>query len=173
MLRSCSTTQGSRIRRRQRLRFRCVAFKLRSKQAGLKEFAMKDNLFPRLPRASKKHWAGFYPHPFIAAFHSLMLERGFSFSMDDKEGEHFYWKRLLFTGYEASVWISPKNTKKNRSEAFGLFVNLCVESSRQAFVDSMVRPWECINLREGNRLGPDGEKTLVFMGFLDWLAERW
>lgn len=134
---------------------------------------MSDTSFPWLPRASKKHWAGFSPHPFIAIFHSLMLERGFSFSTDDKEGEHLYWKKPLFTGYDASVWISPKNTQKNRPEAFGLFINLCVESSRQAFVDSTVRPWECINLREGNRVGPDGEKTLVFMGFLDWLAERW
>ena len=134
---------------------------------------MSDTSFPQLPRASKKHWAGFSPHPFIAAFHSLMLERGFSFSTDEKEGENLYWKKSMFTGYEASVWISPKNTKKNRPEAFGLFVILGIESSRQAFVDSMVRPWECINLREGNRAGPDGEKALVFMGFLDWLAERW
>lgn len=134
---------------------------------------MMNNSLPRLPRASKKHWAGFSPHPFIAIFHSLMLERGFSFSTDDKEGENLYWKKPLFTGYEASVWISPKNTKKNRPEAFGLFINLCVESSRQAFVDSIVRPWECINLREGNCVRPDGNRALVFLGFLDWLAERW
>lgn len=134
---------------------------------------MIDISFPRLPRASKKHWAGFSPHPFIAIFHSLMLERGFSFSTDDKEGENLYWKKTLFAGYEASVWISPKNTKKNRPDVFGLFIILGIESSRQAFVDGMVRPWECINLREGNRVGPDGDETLVFKGFLDWLAERW
>ncbi len=134
---------------------------------------MSDASFLRLPRASKKHWAGFSPHPFIAIFHSLMLERGFSFSTDDKEGKNLYWKKPLFRGYEASVWISPKNIKKNRPDFFGLFIILGIESSRQAFVDAMVRPWECINLREGNRVGPDGDEALVFKGFLDWLAERW
>jgi hypothetical protein len=136
-------------------------------------FSMNDKAALRLPRSSKKHWGGFSPHPFVAVFNSMMLERGFSFSTDDKEGEHLYWKKPLFAGYEASVWISPKNTRKNRPEAFGLFISLGIESRRQAFVDRTVRPWECINLREGNRVESDGEKTLVFMGFLDWLAERW
>lgn len=113
---------------------------------------MSDKSSLRLPRASKKHWAGFSPHPFVAIFHSMMTERGFSFSMDDKEGEHLYWKKKLFAGYEASVWIGPKNTKKNRPEVFGLRIILGVESSRQALVDGMVKPWECINLREGNRV---------------------
>ncbi len=134
---------------------------------------MMDKSLPRLPRASKKHWAGFCPHPFFLSLHPLMHARGFSFSIADEDCRYFAWNKPLFDGYESVILIGPRNTIKSKPDAFGLSVMVGVESTRQAFVDSMIRPWECINLREGNRAGPDGEKILVLRGFLDWLAERW
>jgi hypothetical protein len=134
---------------------------------------MKDNSLLRLPRASKKHWAGFCPHPFVAKLHLLMCERGFSFSVVDKDWRYLAWNKSLFDGYESSVQISPINTSKAKPEAFGVYVRPCIESRRQAIVDDVVKPWECINLREGNRAGSDGEKSMVFSAYLDWLAERW
>jgi hypothetical protein len=134
---------------------------------------MMDKSLPRLPRASKKHWAGFSPHPFFVSFHPLMHARGFSFSIADEDSRYFAWNRPLFDGYESVILIGPRNTRKGKPDVFGLSIMVGVESTRQAFVDSMIRPWECINLREGNRVGSDGEKTLVLRGFLDWLAERW
>ena len=136
-------------------------------------FSMMDNSLPRLPRASKKHWSGFFPHPFILNFHPLMHARGFYFSVADEDSRYFAWNRPLFHGYDSVILIGPRNTRKEKPEVFGLSVMVGVESTRQASVDGIVRPWECINLREGNRAGSDGEKTLVLRGFLDWLAERW
>ena len=134
---------------------------------------MKDLSFLKLPRSSKKHWGGFYPHPFIVNFHALMLERGYSFSVVDAEGGYIAWRKPVFAGYESSIWVGPRNTKKNRPEAFGVSIMVGIESCRQAVVENTVKPWECINLRAGNRAGPHGERVMVLRGFLDWLAERW
>jgi hypothetical protein len=134
---------------------------------------MNDKAALRMPRSSRKHWGGFSPHPFVASLDLLMRERGFSFYIVDEDWRYLAWNKQLFYGYESSIRVGPKNTRKESPHAFGATVMVCVESTRQAQVDEMVRPWECINLREGNRVGPDGEKSLVFKGYLDWLAERW
>lgn len=133
---------------------------------------MKDRVLA-LPRSAKKYWGGFAPHPFLLAIAPMLAQRGYLLSKNLGEGQILTWSRVLFRENYAFISLLPGNMSKKDPSLFGVTPVLGVKSFAQRNVQTLLRTWECENLRPGSFVTEPEDDVIIFRAFLDWLSNRW